>query len=310
MSMLEQQRKVAERLGDNGNCTDIWRALSTVLPVDAYLNIGYSPHGWPHILGSPQRRLIDRVAEDLPVSRRQGDTPRLIDLGCGRGGPAVKLATTHGFDVTGIDFLRSNLAAAVARAENDSTAASCDFIGADMTQIPVTSECFAAATAIDSLVYIPDKHAVFREIQRILAPEGVFVATDLVQSPNSSAPESVIADFAEVWGMAPVVGLDEYRNAIRAAGFRLGDCVDLSPHGLDRLRKWTRLFLAVTDRPVGRVVTRWLDHQGVDPSIVTRQIRAAHRALPALKHVLLTMHPTGSSTRLQPVDLPNQIRSH
>lgn len=303
MSILERQRTVAELLGDDGNRTDIWRALSMMLPVDAYLNIGYSRRGWPHILGSPQRRLVDRVATPLTERHWQSDTPRLADLGCGRGGPAVRLAASHGFDVTGIDFLQSNVTAAAARAADESAAVSCDFIEADMTQIPVISDEFVAATAIDSLVYVPDKLAVFREIQRILASHGIFVATDLIRSPDSSAPESVITEFAEAWGMPPIACFEEYHKAVTAAGLQLVDWTTLSPHGLDRLGKWTRLYLGINDRLVGRLITRWLERQGLNPSVITRQIRAAHRALPALEHVLLTMQPRGESTRLLPVEL-------
>jgi Methylase involved in ubiquinone/menaquinone biosynthesis len=293
MSLLERQKKLADRLGTDGSRTDIWSVLSAVLPVDTYLNLGYSRRGWPHVFGSPQRRLVDRVAEPILSTLRPGGGRHLLDLGAGRGGPAARLETAHRFDVTGIELLPSNTAAA-AHSEMVTAAAQPDFVTADMTRLPVAAGRFGAATAIDSLVYVSDKSAALQEMKRVLKPDGVCVVTDLVRSSITGQPESVFTDFTEAWGMPALVTTDEYRTTIHDAGFQVVESTDIGPHSLDKLSKWARLYLSVVDRQIGRPLERGLERAGLDPAVITRQIRAAYRALPGLKHVLVRMRPTSS----------------
>ncbi len=293
MSLLEQQKKLADRLGTDGSRTDIWSVLSAVLPVDTYLNLGYSRRGWPHVFGSPQRRLVDRVAKPILSTLRPGSGQQLLDLGAGRGGPAARLETAYRFDVTGIELLPSN-AAAAAHSEMIPAAAQPEFVAADMTRLPVAAGRFAAATAIDSLVYVPDKAAALQELARVLKPEGVCVVTDLVRSSIAGRPESAFADFTEAWGMPSLVTTDEYRTTIRGAGFRVVESTNIGPYSLDKLSKWASLYLAVIDCQIGSLLERGLERAGLDPAVISRQVRAAHRALPGLKHVLMRIRPASS----------------
>jgi ubiquinone/menaquinone biosynthesis C-methylase UbiE len=45
------------------------------------------------------------------------------------------------------------------------------------TAVGLASACATAAMSIDSLQYVPDKRATFREVARLLRPGGRFVFT-------------------------------------------------------------------------------------------------------------------------------------
>ncbi|MFC6764216.1 class I SAM-dependent methyltransferase [Natrinema soli] len=71
--------------------------------------VGYSEWYQPHVVGSSQRRLVMEVGSGIASHLSATDGVRLLDVGCGRGGPASHLADRFGFRVTGLDLVPYNL---------------------------------------------------------------------------------------------------------------------------------------------------------------------------------------------------------
>lgn len=71
-----------------GSRADIWRVFDTVLNTREFLNLGYSPWYLPHVVGSSQRRLARNIGTGLAARLPVTEDVRLVDVGCGRGGPA------------------------------------------------------------------------------------------------------------------------------------------------------------------------------------------------------------------------------
>jgi SAM-dependent methyltransferase len=101
---------------------------------------------------------------------RPGGT--LIDIGCGRGGPGLRLAGTMGLRLTGIDFSSVALLAAARRALSEPLAHPARFQHGllDATGLPPDSA--DAVICFDALTYAPDRLAALREIRRVLRPGG------------------------------------------------------------------------------------------------------------------------------------------
>lgn len=270
---------------------DVWGGFALFLDTDAYLNLGYSPWYLPHVVGSPQRRLAGQVGADLVARRRKLDGIRLLDVGCGRGGPAVHLAMRFGFDVTGVDLVPVNVATATENAVNRE--ASCRFLVGDATRLPLPADSFDAGVAIDSLVYVPDRRAAFGELARVVRPAGLVVVSDLVVADGLARDERAAVDaFADAWDLAQLASVDRYRSGMERARLTVDEVRDVTANSVGRFRRWTRPYLQLADRAPG-VLARTLDRLGLDAEAVTGQVRAAHNALPHLQHVVVRARVDG-----------------
>lgn len=274
------RRRVVDQFSYAGEGAAIWRAFDRVLPTREYLNLGYSPWYLPVVVGDSQARLAGGLSDGL--AERAGDPTgvRLLDVGCGRGGPARQFAD-RGFAVTGLDLVAYN----VALARTNAGPASGAFVVGDATALPFADDAFGACVAVDSLVYLPDEGAAFEEAARVLEPGGWLAVADLLACGDAppGAGEALDA-FADAWDTAPVVPAGAYRERLQAAGFTVETVEDVTANSTGRFRKWSRAFLALVDGPAGRALRALLRRWGVDVEAAVAQVRAAHRALPYLRH--------------------------
>jgi len=276
--------RITDHFAGRSERADIWRAFALFLDTERFLNLGYSAWYQPHVVGSSQRRLATELGRTLSEHLPRTAGVRLLDIGCGRGGPSVHLAGRFGFRVVGVDLVPYN----VARARDNAADAGADaaFAVGDAANLPIAPESVAACTAVDSLVYLPDRPAVFAELAAALEPGGVLVFSDLVARPDATnARQRAVARFAEAWGMPPLGSAPAYEGALADAGFAVRTVEDITPHSVGRFRKWTALFRRVHDGPAGPLIDRLLERRGLNAGTITEQIERAHEALPALQHV-------------------------
>lgn len=285
MSKRPLHERVTDQFSYRGEGADVWRAFDRLLDTDAYLNLGYSPRYVPHFLGSSQRRLADVVGRGL--ADRLGETRGvpLLDVGCGRGGPAVVLADAYGFDVAGVDLVPHNVEMARRNATREGVSA--EFVLGDAARLPIATDAVGAATAIDAVVYVPDEREAFEELARAVRPGGVVGVSDLLARGDVDDVAAARVDaFAESWDMPGIVSVERYVEEVTASGLVVEEVRDLSPHSVGRFRRWTRLYLAIAERRPG-LLDRALGRWDLDADRITGQVRAAHEALPQLRHVLV-----------------------
>jgi MPBQ/MSBQ methyltransferase len=280
------QERIRAQFSYRGERSDIWRVFDLLLDTDAFLNLGYSRWYQPHVLGSCQRRLATTVGRRLADHLPETDGVSLLDVGSGRGGPAIHLADRFGFDVLGVDIVEYN----VARARDNALASNSgiEFVVGDATQLPVAAGSIGACTAVDALVYFPDRWAVFDAVADALRQGGVLAFSDLVMRPDASEREQrAVGAFARGWDMPPLATVPEYREALADAGFDVLGVRNLTPNSVGQFRKWTTLFRWLQTTPLRRLADRGLASQGLDPDAIRDQIHRAHEALPALDHALV-----------------------
>lgn len=281
------RRRIAAQFSYLGDRADIWRGLELFLDTDAYLNLGYSRWYQPHALGSPQGRLAARVGRSLAARLPdEGTGERVLDVGCGRGGPAAVLADRYGWQVLGVDLVAYNARQAQQTAADRGVDDATSFCVGDATALPVASGAVAGAVAVDAFVYFPDRAAAIDELGRVLEPGGAAVISDLVAADGAGG---AVEAFATAWDMERPATVTEYRSMIEAAGLEVHTVADLTAHSVGRFRRWSGLYLRLLASPVGGLIERALAARGLDPAAVTTQIRRAHAALPALGHVLFVL---------------------
>jgi SAM-dependent methyltransferase len=101
---------------------------------------------------------------------------KLLDVGCGRGGPGLWIARDLGASLVGIDIVPAAVAAASERAAS-SGVRQANFYAASATNTGLPAAGFDGIVSIDALWMVVDKHAAFRELARVLCPGGRLVFT-------------------------------------------------------------------------------------------------------------------------------------
>jgi len=286
MNQNPLRKRITDQFSYRGERADIWRAFDLLLNTDAFLNLGYSEWYQPHVFGSSQRRLVTEIGSRITSHLPATDGARLLDVGCGRGGPAIHLADQFGFSVTGLDLVPYNIERASENARG--TRVETEFVVGDATQLPFATDSFTACTAIDALVYLPDRNRVFDAVADVLEPEGMLVLSDLVMRSDVSERErSAVDSFAEAWDMPSLGTVEGYSATLDDAGFVLEAVEDITGHSVGQFRKWTSLYLQLLESPIRALLEQLLRAYDLDPTAITEQVRAAHRALPFLQHVVL-----------------------
>ena len=184
-------------------------------------------------------KLRDVVRQEMVTRQLARELPappvRLIDLGCGQGTQALRLARS-GYDVTGVDASADLLA----RFGRDLAAEPAEVRGrvrAERARIEDYAERagvsqFPAVLCHGVLMYLDDPGPVLRAIARLTSPGGV--ASLLVRNGEALAMRpGLLGDWAACAG---AFGTDRYANRIglSARGDRLGDLTGrLAAHGLE-----------------------------------------------------------------------------
>ncbi len=148
---------------------------------------------------------LSRFAAELRL--RPGAT--LVDLGCGRGGPALWVARETGAHLIGVDFSAVAIEQAAARATDLGLADQATFVVGTFADTGLDPRSADGVMSEDALQYAPDKRAAVAEAARILRPGArmVFTAFELEPSRVAGLP---------VFGVDPV---EDYRPLLSKAGF-------------------------------------------------------------------------------------------
>ena len=187
--------------------------------------------------------LVDLLADRLDL--RPGLA--LVDIGCGYGQTARRLATLWGVDVTGFTVSAAQARYAATRPVAGSRV---EIVVRDWLANGLPDAEFDRAYAIESSEHMPDKHRFFDEASRVLRPGGVLGVYAWL-SKTAPRPWEVRHLLEPICreGRLPSMGDEaDYRMMAETAGFRVELVSDIS----DRVRRTWSICLW---RVLGKVVT-------------------------------------------------------
>ncbi len=172
--MNEIATKVQDQYRATGLIQRIRSALAAIAPEDQTLTVAQlAPLDHFHTRG------ILATAELAGAAGLEPST-RVLDVGCGIGGPARYFAATFGCKVTGIDLSPGFIEAAAYLTERCGLSDHVTFQLGDALHLPFEDAAFDTVFLQHVAMNIEDRAALYAEIHRILAPGGRFVTHDVV----------------------------------------------------------------------------------------------------------------------------------
>jgi sterol 24-C-methyltransferase len=157
---------------------------------------------------------------------------RVVDIGCGVGGPAMEIARNANVSVVGVNISEYQLQRATRYTAEADLQSQVTFHRADFMQTRLKSESFDAAYSIEGTSYAPTLQGVYSEIFRILKPGGTFAAYELILTDiydnNNPEHRSIRHSLEEGMGITNLSTMSEAIEAIKAAGFQLMSAEDLA----------------------------------------------------------------------------------
>ena len=103
----------------------------------------------------------------------------LLDVACGAGGPALRIAAKTGCSVMGIDVHEQAVSTACSLATQRGLSRRAEFRVVDAAQqLPFSEASFDAITCIDAINHFPDRPSVLAGWARLLSPSGRLLFTD------------------------------------------------------------------------------------------------------------------------------------
>lgn len=166
-----------------------------------------------------------------------GDGGRVLDVACGSGGPALRLADITGCHVHGIDSHGDGItqanAMAVSRGLEERAHFGC--IDAD-TPLPFPDAAFDAVVCVDAINHFPDRTRLLREWARVVRPGGRVLFTDPIVITGPLSHKEIAARSVIGYFMFVPPGEDERR--IREAGLNLVQAEDATPNVTEVAGRW------------------------------------------------------------------------
>jgi ubiquinone/menaquinone biosynthesis C-methylase UbiE len=120
-----------------------------------------------------------KVSLDLAEKANIYPGQKVLDVGCGIGGPCRMLADEFGAEVVGVDLTKEYIRTARALSELVGLNEKTTFLEANATSLPFEDESFDLVWTQHAQMNIKDKTGFYQEIKRVLRPGGLFVYYDV-----------------------------------------------------------------------------------------------------------------------------------
>ena len=144
---------------------------------------------------------------------------RVLDVGCGIGGPSRYLASTFGCEVAGIDLTAEYIEVAAMLAQRVGLSGKVSYRQGDALDLPFPDEAFDLVWSQNAAMNIENRERLYEEMRRVLEKSGRLAMQDVAGGPGGEPY------FPAPWAREASISFlrtpEETRALLERSGFRV-----------------------------------------------------------------------------------------
>lgn len=193
---------------------------------------GQSFHFAPRHLGESLTASIARHEFFLALQLGLRPGMKVLDVGCGVGGPMRAIARFSGATIVGINNNAYQIERGVGQTRAAGLAHLCSHVKGDFMQIPPDDGPYDAVYSIEASCHAPGKAALYQVLARVMKPGALFASYEWCLTPRydpaSAAHRAIKRGIEEGDALPELPGFEVVHDAVRRAGLELVDSRDLA----------------------------------------------------------------------------------
>jgi len=158
----------------------------------------------------------EKVADEFINTLDLREGLRVLDIGCGVGGPAFRMASKSGVHVHGIDLSSNMIRIAKTRLKEEELNNMISFTQANCLELE-TYEEYHVIHSRDVFLHISDKNLLFEVIRRILVSGGQLGFSDYCFGGTKPSPE--FKDYLQERNYS-LLNVEDYTTLLKKSGFK------------------------------------------------------------------------------------------
>lgn len=201
--------------------------------VDAYYNIAtdFYEYGWGQSFHFAHTKKDEGHMESIlrhetRLADELGLTPgmKVVDAGCGVGGPARGIANYSKAHVYGVTINKYQVERGQQHTKKKGLSDLVTHIQGDFTKLPFEAESMDAAYAIEATCHAQKLEDVYGDIYRVLKPGGRFAVYEWLvtpkHDPNNEEHKAIAKEVEYGNGLPPLRSMEDVRKAADNVGFK------------------------------------------------------------------------------------------
>ncbi|KAG6762370.1 hypothetical protein POTOM_032866 [Populus tomentosa] len=199
---------------------------------------GESFHFAPRFKGESLRESIKRHEHFLALQLGLKPGQKVLDVGCGIGGPLREIARFSSTSVTGLNNNEYQISRGKELNRIAGVDGTCDFVkvgsvlSGDFMKMPFPDNIFDAVYAIEATCHAPDAYGCYSEIYRVLKPGQCFAAYEWCMTdsfdPHNQEHQKIKAEIEIGDGLPDIRLTGQCIDALKKAGFEVMWSKDLA----------------------------------------------------------------------------------
>ena len=155
---------------------------------------------------------------------------KVLDIGCGVGGPQRAIASEFGASIAGLNISEYQVGKCSEYNRKAGLDHLCSVLHGDFMAIPAEAQTFDAAYHIEAIAHAPDKATAYAEAFRVLRPGAIFAGFDWCMTPLYDGDNPKHRELKQRIeysnALPPIASFTDVTDGLQAAGFELIEARD------------------------------------------------------------------------------------